>query len=164
VPVQSAAELAAIRETYATEDYGVRFFGVEQVRYFAPENALLGRVNQPVFFMPLDDAAMIQNASDAARYTGMAPSVTDAALSGRSAYGIVFPTDDLPVRVPTAADAGGFAHFLEGGQTAVRLPGPNSGYLVNPTREFVTPGTSVPTGSVLFRIGPNGEWIPMRRF
>jgi len=74
-----------------------------------------------------------------------------------SACGVSFPTGGLAQRLPTAVDAGGFAHFLEGGHTAVRLPSPNSGYVLNPTRELVTVGAPVPQGSVLFRIGPSGE-------
>jgi hypothetical protein len=80
-------------------------------------------------------------------------------------YGVSFPTDGLPVTVPTAADAGGFAHFLEGGKTAMRTPGPRGGFLLNETRELVVPGgRPMPKGSVLFKLGPNGERIPLRMF
>jgi hypothetical protein len=116
--------------------------------------------------MPLEDSAMVKDASDAALYTGRAPSAESAYLNGGDIYGLSFPTEGLTVTQPTAADAGGWPHFLEGGNTAVRLgDGPNAGYLVNPTREFVIPGgNQVPGGSVLFQLGPNGEWIPMKRF
>lgn len=72
----------------------------------------------------------------------------------------------MSVSQPTAADAGGWPHFLEGGNTAVKTgDGPTAGYLVNPTREFVMPGGDpVPPGSVLFKLGPNGDWIPMRKY
>jgi len=72
----------------------------------------------------------------------------------------------MKTSVPTAADAAGWPHYLEGGHTAVKTgDDPNAGYLVNSTREFVTLGGSpVPEGSVLFRLGPNGEWIPIRSF
>jgi hypothetical protein len=145
-------------------DYGVRFFGEEQVQFYTGKGARLGRADQQVFFSPLEDVASVRNASDATRLSGNAPSVTRAYVSERDVYGISFPTNGLKTRLPTAADAGGFPHFLEGGRTAVRLPDPNGGFLVNPTREFVTPGVPVPNGSVLFKIGPNGDWIPQRRF
>ena len=71
----------------------------------------------------------------------------------------------MKTKVPSAADAGGWPHYLEGGHTAVKLEGPNAGYLVNKTREFVTPGGNpMPKGSVLFKLGPNGEWVPKRKF
>jgi hypothetical protein len=116
--------------------------------------------------MPLEDSAIIKDAADAARYTGRAPSAESAYLNGGDIYGLSFPTEGMKITRPTAADAGDWPHFLEGGNTAVRLgDGPNAGYLVNPTREFVIPGgNSVPSGSVLFKLGPNGEWIPMKRF
>lgn len=67
---------------------------------------------------------------------------------------------------PTSADAMGWEHFLEGGNTAVKLgDGPTAGYLLNPTREFVIPGGNpVPVGSVLFELGEHGEWMPIRRY
>jgi len=69
-----------------------------------------------------------------------------------------------PRRLPVLADAGGNPNFLPGGRTAVALPD-NSGLLLNQAREFVTPGGKpMPPGSVLFRIGSNDEWIPIRRF
>ncbi len=41
----------------------------------------------------------------------------------------------------------------------------NAGYLVNPTREFVVPGgKAVPEGSMLFELGSDGDWIPIRKF
>ena len=71
----------------------------------------------------------------------------------------------VEVLVLEAEDAGGFIHFLEGGTTAVHLPGENGGYLRNSTRELVTPGGSpMPPGSVLFEVDDNGTWIPIRRF
>jgi hypothetical protein len=81
-------------------------------------------------------------------------------------FGLSFPNDGMKTSVPTAADTAGWPHYLEGGHTAVKTgDGPNAGYLVNSTREFVTPGGSpVPEGSVLFKLGPNGEWIPIRSF
>ncbi len=37
-------------------------------------------------------------------------------------------------------------------------------YLVNPRREFVTPGVAGPNGSVLFKLDSYGEWIIEKRF
>lgn len=113
--------------------------------------------------MPIEDSAIVRNAHDAARYTGMAPSAQKAYMTGGDIYGISFPTKGLGARLPSAADAGGWPHFLEGGNTAVRLPGQNGGYLLNPTREFVIPGgQQVPQGSVLFKLGENGSWELLR--
>ncbi len=110
------------------------------------------------------DSALVTSSSNAARYTGMAPSVQRAYVNGEPIYGINFPTAGLEGRAPTAADAGGFEHFLEGGQTAVRLAN-DGGYLINPVREFVTPGgLPVPGGSFLFQLGPAGEQISIRGF
>jgi hypothetical protein len=95
----------------------------------------------------------------------MAPSAQNAYRNGGNINGFSFPIDDLSVARPTVADAGGWPHFLEGGNTAVKLEGPNAGYMVTPVREFITPGNSpVPRGSVLFEVGPNGEWIPLRKW
>lgn len=145
--------------------YGVSFFNERVVPYIDRPDATLGRSGQTHFFMPLEDASGIRNASDAARASGNAPSVLDAYINGTPVYGLSFPTTGLDVRVPTALDAGGYPHFLEGGHTAVRTADPNGGFLVNPTREFVTPGGNpVPPGSVLFEMNPDGSWKPLRRF
>lgn len=146
-----------------TQGFGVRFFGKEQVQFYTKHGARLGRADQPVFFSPLEDMATVRNASDAARLTGNAPSVTDAYVRREDVFGVSFPTRGLNVRFPSASDGSG-PHFLEGGHTAVRLASPDEGFLLNPTREFVTPATAVPQGSVLFRIGSKGEWIAIRKF
>ena len=92
-------------------------------------------------------------------------SVARAYMNGEPAYGVALPTEGLGIRLPTAADAGEWPHFLEGGRTTVRTAAPNGGYLLNTTRESVVPGGSpMPTGSVLFRLGPSGTWIPLRRW
>ena len=115
--------------------------------------------------MPLEDSAVVTNAETARLYTGMSPSTVKAYQEGGDIFGISVPTDGMEVGLPTAADVRGWHHFLEGGHTAVRLEGPNAGYLVNPTREFVVPrGNAMPNGSILFKVGPNGEWIPIRKF
>jgi len=147
--------------------YGVAFFGENNIRFYNVENATLGAKGKSFFLMPLEDSAVVTSAGSAARYTGMSPSTLKAYAGekGGDIFGISFPTKGMEVRLPTAADALGSPHFLEGGHTAVRLEGPNAGYLVNPTREFVVPGgNAVPSGAVMFRIGPNGDWIPVRRF
>jgi len=95
----------------------------------------------------------------------MSPSTRNAYIERGDIFGLSFPLEGFEVRPPTIEDADGWEHFLEGGHTAVRLEGPNAGYLMNPTREFVIPGGSVvPPGSMLFKIGSNGEWIPIRKF
>jgi hypothetical protein len=145
--------------------YGVSFFGDDVAQFYKAGDSTLGRAGGQHFFMPAEDSALVRNASDAARYTGMAPSARNAYLTGGDIYGLSFPTDGLSVHPPTAADAGGYEHFLDGGHTAVRTAGPGGGFLVNPTREFVTPGGgAVPQGSVLFKLGGSGEWTPLRRF
>ena len=67
---------------------------------------------------------------------------------------------------PAAEDAGGWPHYLEGGNTAVKTgDGPNAGYMVTPTKEYVIPGgNAVPEGSVLFKLGTDGEWVPLQNF
>jgi hypothetical protein len=156
---------ASGRFTPNNPSQGVRFFGEQDLKYFTADNATLGNPNGAAFFMPVEDAALIRNTSDALRYTGHSPSILKAQETGSDIYGISFSTKGLEVRQPTSVDAGGWPHFLEGGNTAVRLPDPNGGFLVNPTREFVTPGSNaIPEGTVLFKLGPNGEWIPKQRF
>ena len=103
--------------------------------------------------------------ADAARLSGQAPSITRAYSSGGAGYGVVFPTQGLSMRLPTAVDAMGNVNFLAGGRTAVGVGETPNAFLMNSTREFVTPGgAAMPQGSVLFQIGPNGSWIPLRKF
>lgn len=149
------------------KNYGVAFFGKDNyTKYYSDSKVLIGAPGgKPFFFMPAEDSGLVTNAGDAARYTGMAPSAQSAYMTNGDIYGISFPTDGMPVKPPTAEDAGGWPHFLEGGNTAVKLEGPNAGYLLNPTREFVVPGGSAaPPGSVIFQLGPHGEWLPLRKF
>lgn len=115
--------------------------------------------------MPLDDAVAVRNASDAARLTGMAESAAEAYRTGGDIFGIVFPLNSLRTRYATQAAAGAWPHFLEGGKTAVRLPGANGGYLVNATREFiVVGGPTIPHRSVIFRVIPQGAWEILKRY
>jgi hypothetical protein len=164
--LQDVHSAPALRATAAAKDYGVAFFGEDNLRYYTPDKATIGRDGRSFFMMPLEDAAIVRSSGDAARYTGMAPSAQGAYLSGGDTFGLSFPTEGMALTRPTAADAMGWPHYLEGGNTAVRLSdGPNAGYLLNPTREFVTPGgNAVPNGSVLFKLGTGGEWMPIKRF
>jgi filamentous hemagglutinin len=158
----SSARLAAS----TPKNYGVTFFGDDILPFYGPSKATIGNPSgAPSFFMPVEDAALVKNAHDAAVYTGMAPSAQRAYLSSNEIYGFSFPTNGLNVVKPTVVDAAGWPHFLEGGYTAVRLEGANAGFMVTPVREFITSGSNaVPAGSVLFKIGPNGEWIPLRKW
>jgi hypothetical protein len=166
--IGTGGESVAVRQTAnaGAREYGVTLFGESNLGYYTRETATIGREGKSFFFMPAEDAGVVKNAADAARYTGRSPSTEAAYLQGGDIFGLSFPTNGMKVSLPTAADAGGWPHFLEGGHTAVRLSdGPGAGYLVNPTREFIVPGGSVvPVGSVLFKIGPSGEWVPIRRF
>ena len=83
-----------------------------------------------------------------------------------------FSAEGIPTRLPVAADAHGWPHFLEGGTTAVRLPDSVgstgrsiTGYLVNAVHEYVIlGGTPLPPGGFLFKLGADGNMIVLRRF
>ena len=109
---------------------------------------------------------MVQSPADAALYSGRFQSVVDGigvdgiladgVTPAPGVYGVDSPTQGLPSRLPTAADALGNPNFLEGGITAVALPD-NGGYLVNPTRELVRDGSvPMPSGSQLNKVGNDG--------
>ncbi|WP_435749087.1 hypothetical protein [Microbacterium sp. PMB16] len=136
--------------------HGVRFFGPEQLKYYTRDNATLGREGSAVFMMPSEDAVNVSSAMDAAIESGLAPSVTEAALRGDPVYGALIPVDHLPQRLPTSEDAGGFVHYLPGGHTAVNIDGVN---YPNATHEFVVDGgVPLPPGTVVFELGPGGTW------
>jgi YD repeat-containing protein len=145
--------------------YGVSFFD-RDIADRILTNPRLGRLNEPHFFMAVEDSATIRDAFDASRFSGRSPGTDRALIAGEPIYGLAFPTDGLGVRGPTSADAGGWAHYLEGGRTAVRTSlEPTGGFLVNPTREYIVPGgRPMPSGSVLFQLGSNGEWIIVNRW
>ncbi len=147
-------------------DRGVTFFGEDALRFVNKDDAVLGPPEGLVWLISIDDAARIRNVADAARETGMARSVADAYVSGKDVYGISFPTKDLEIRVPTPEDAGGWPHYLEGGHTAVRGGSGDTGfYMINETKEFVTPGgRPMPKGSVLFKLENNGSWTKVREW
>ena len=84
------------------------FFDESTAEYYKVANATLGRPGGSTVFTSEKNSALVTNGSNAARYTGMAPSVQRAYVNGESIYGVNFPTDALEVRAPTVADAGGF--------------------------------------------------------
>ena len=140
---------------------GVYFFDKQALPYIDRANATLGRTGDAQFFMPASDSALITDAASAYRYSGGASSLERAYITGGDVFGVEFPLKDLSPRIPTAADTS-LEHFLEGGRTALKLPD-GGGYLINPTREFVVPGGGViPSGSILFKIAPDGTRIPIR--
>ena len=52
-----------------SKEYGVAFFGSDNLRYYTRDAATLGRENSSFFLMPLEDSAIVQSAADAARYS-----------------------------------------------------------------------------------------------
>ncbi len=155
--------------TSGATERGVAFFGKDNLRYYAPEidgsAPVLGGSGKGFFFMPIDDAARVSTPAGAAIQTGFARSAKKAWQSGEDIYGVSFPLNGLQVRTATTADAGGWRHFLDGGHTAVNVKG-TDWFLVNKTREFVVDGglNKLPDGSVIFRLGDQGEWVPMWRY
>jgi RHS repeat-associated protein len=146
-----------------SDDYLVTFFGRGSLRFIDKPDALLGAPNGLSWLTPLEDARKVVSAGDAARHAGMAPSVKDAFVNGDHVFGVSVPSSSVPTRLPVKPDADGNPNFLPGGHTAVRLPGDT--YLMNPTREVVTPGGNpMPPGSVLFEVDDDGTWIPIRKF
>ena len=99
--------LEAAERVDDVSDWGVFFFDEQVLPYIDSADATLGREGMPHFFVPLEDAASIRTSADAARQTGMAPSVVRAYVNGKPVYGVAFPTEGLDIRLPTAADAGG---------------------------------------------------------
>ena len=166
----SAEELSHIR----TGGYSMAWFDdVSRARYYDVPAPKLGASGRPFFVMPAEDGEIITTVGDAARYTGMSPATERALINQGDVYAIVFPKGDIPHTRPTELDARGavatdpvWPHFLAGGHTAVRLSdAPTSGYLVNPTREYVIPGaTPIPDASMLLRLSDGGSLIVVRRF
>ena len=104
----------------AEPDYRVAFFGDDNKAYCTPANATIRRAGRLFFLMPLENSGIVKNAGDAARYTGMAPSAQKAYVNRGEINGLSFPLDGMTLTKPTAADARGWAHYLEGGTTAVK--------------------------------------------
>ncbi|MCU1527888.1 MAG: hypothetical protein JWP75_1651 [Frondihabitans sp.] len=142
--------------------HGVRFFGMDQLKYFEKPNALLGRPGDALFMMPESDAGAVTDPLSAAIHSGMAPSALEAFKSGHDVYGAVIPVDGLAPRLPTFADANGWQHFLPGGHTAVNVGGE---WMVNTTREFVVDGgVPMPRGTMVFKLLKGGAWEPIMLF
>jgi len=124
--------------------------------------------------MPTEDAIPIRTPAQAARETGMAPTVRDAYLTGGDVYAVHAPIDPAVLRRPQVEDATAdgttWAHFYADptnpsatyGHTAVSTG--SGAYLVNTTRETVVPGGEVlRPGSVLTQL-LDGSWVVVRRF
>lgn len=123
---------------------------------------VLGREGGGFFVMPLSDSARVVDNVSAAIQSGMAPSAERAWLGGGDLFGVSIPMKGLEVKLPTAVDANGWRHFFEGGQTAVNVKN-TDWFLQNTTREFVIPGGqyALPKGTTVFRVGEQGERIPL---
>ncbi len=135
--------------------WGTRFFGEDQLKYYTGDNATLGREDSAVFLMPTEDAAGLKDGVDVAIATGLAPNVTEAVLRGDRVFGAHIPVGHLEQRLPTAEDAGGWPHFNEGGNTAVIIDGI---VLPNATREFVVDGgTPLRDGTIVFELLGGGN-------
>ncbi len=155
-------------ENTAAFGRGVTFFSKDYLHFFAPDtfegSTALGLPAKQIFLMPEEDAIRITSPVSAAIETGFAPSLKDAWLQGKEIFGASFPTKGLSIRLPTAEDALGNVNFRLGGNTAIRVPETDT-FLVNQTREFVTPGgIKMPPGTIVFRLGEQGDWIPYWRF
>lgn len=71
-----------VDDVASTIERGVSFFGNDVLPYIDQASATLGRSNSPHFFSPVDDVAGIRSTGEAARETGMAPSVARAYRNG----------------------------------------------------------------------------------
>ncbi|ERK70025.1 WXG100 family type VII secretion target [Leifsonia aquatica] len=132
-----------------------RFFGPDQLKYYMGEDATFGRPGDAMFVMPDSDSRVIKDALDAAIHSGMAPSALRAWENGEDIFGVTVPRGAFPdLRLPTAADAKDWPHFLPGGHTAVRV---GDEWIVNSTREFVVDGgKAMPPGTMVFRLLDGG--------
>ena len=163
-------------------NYGAAVFGSNLLEhYYVPQPTLgVPGSGASFFLMPADDILRVTDTASAARQTGMSPSTLATYMGNNSkyaggdgVYGILFPTDGIPLARPTPVDAGlgtpegVWAHFLDEpnatgpwGHTAVA--GDNF-FLRNPTRELVTPaGWQIGPGSVLVRIDSEGLQVLRR--
>ncbi|MFE1646785.1 hypothetical protein ACFM35_14485 [Microbacterium sp. P01] len=150
--------------------YHSSVFGDQIAPLYDRSGATLGGPNSDVWAMPTEDAAQIGSVAQAARETGMAPTVQNAHLNGGDVYAVHFPVDPAVLRRPTLADSGGWPHFYEDptnlgstyGHTAVNTG--NGSYLLNQTRETLVPGgNAVPGGAVLTHL-EDGSWVVVRRY
>ena len=110
--------------------------------------------------MPAEDAARILSPMDAARQTGNAESILTAARNGDDIFALFSNSDRMQLRAPTLDDALGNPNFLPGsGHTAIAG---DSFFLVNATREMVTPGTLLGADAVitqLVRVAESNTWV-----
>jgi hypothetical protein len=110
--------------------------------------------------MPAEDAARIVSPMDAARQSGNADSILTAARNGDEIYALFSNSDRMQLREPTIDDALGNINFLPGGgHTAIAG---DTFFLVNPTREMVTPGTLLGPDAVitqLVRVAQSNTWV-----
>lgn len=113
------------------------------------------RGHHGVCFMPYEDAQNIASPAQAMIESGMANSVTQAVVDGKPVYAAVVDVGHLPQRLPTAADAGGWPHYLPGGHTAVNIDGH---FFPNATREFVVDGGSQLPRTLLYQLHDDGFW------
>ncbi len=147
------------------DSHGVTFFDKDIANRFQQPGATLGPKGGQVWMMPAEDAKGLRTKGEIVRATGNAPRPVQVYRSDSDMYGLAVPLEGVSRRHATASDAQGWPHYLEGGNTAVRLPGKDGGYLVNSTREFVVEGgAGIPKGSVLFKVGDNGSYEPLKVF
>jgi uncharacterized protein YukE len=146
---------------------GVTLFDHELVNVFTATDAKLGRPGGVVFLFREGEALEhVKNPIDAAVQTGLAPRVADAAAKGDDVFGINFPLRGLEPRLPDVAEAAGNPNFVEGGHTALTIvKGHPEDAIINPMHEYVVDGGgAMPKGSFLFRLGENGEHVPIHRY
>ncbi|HYD38440.1 MAG TPA: hypothetical protein VEA60_12550, partial [Allosphingosinicella sp.] len=144
----------------------VRYFGEPDLHHYTDPNAKFGKSGKELWVRRETPGINVRNASDAVRYSGNAASVTNAYTSdppGRI-FGYRTPANGLTLRVPTLADSGGYPHFLEVGETAVRTStGSEGGYLRNRgATEFLVRGGEpvMRPGSTLFEL-VDGREVPI---
>ena len=138
-------------------DYTVSWMGEETYRnYYAnPESATFGASGGVVWVMRGSDADAIRSVGEAARDTGMAPSVANAYLNGKSVIAVAVPTSDIPLMKPTADTPGVTKDWLDNGYTNVMGDG---FYMRTDVEEFVTPGGKpLPEGSFSVRLTPDND-------
>ncbi|MFA7369718.1 MAG: hypothetical protein WC334_08755, partial [Kiritimatiellales bacterium] len=158
------SEVSASRAVVANraDDFVVSFMGKNGAKYYNSPSATLGAKGGTVWVSPLDDVAGISTRSGVVTGTGHAPGPLQSYLKGEPIYGIAVPKNSVSLRTPTITDAGVNRHFRLGGATGVEH---NGVWKSSNIREFILDGGSpVPKGSVFFEFGPNGSWIPIRRY
>jgi uncharacterized protein YukE len=119
-----------------------------------------GKIGGLAWAMPAEDAMRILNPADAARQSGMADLVAQAARNGDDIFALFSNSEHMALRDATPLDQGINPNYLEGsGHTAI---GGDGFFLVNATREMVTPGTLLAADAVIARLeqlGSSSTWI-----